>query len=79
MKNGLLTPSFFQTVADEKRVVDEQRRTLDEEIADFQRRKVNSVEFYIRICAVFHLHCLKMTIQLHFKASNGTAKKGHFF
>ena len=31
---------MFQTVADEKRVVDEQRRTLDEEIADFQRRKV---------------------------------------
>merc|ERR1719357_773830 len=29
-----------QTVADEKRVVDEQRRALDEEIADFQRRKV---------------------------------------
>jgi len=29
-----------QSVADEKRVVDEQRRALDEEIADFQRRKV---------------------------------------
>ena len=34
------TNIVFQTVADEKRVVDEQRRTLDEEIADFQRRKV---------------------------------------
>ena len=27
------------TVADEKRVVEDQRRALDEEIADFQRRK----------------------------------------
>ena len=35
-----LTNIVLQTVADEKRVVDEQRRTLDEEIADFQRRKV---------------------------------------
>ena len=35
-----VTNIVFQTVADEKRVVDEQRRTLDEEIADFQRRKV---------------------------------------
>ena len=48
--------SLFQTVADEKRVVDEQRRTLDEEIADFQRRKVERFfYFYICICAVFHL------------------------
>ena len=38
--NCILTNIVFQTVADEKRVVDEQRRTLDEEIADFQRRKV---------------------------------------
>ena len=30
-----------QTVADEKRVVDEQRRQLDEEVQDFQRRKVS--------------------------------------
>jgi len=29
-----------QTVADEKRVVDEQRRQLDEDVQDFQRRKV---------------------------------------
>lgn len=27
------------TVADEKRIVEDQRRALDEEIADFQRRK----------------------------------------
>ena len=27
------------TVAEEKRVVEDQRRALDEEIADFQRRK----------------------------------------
>ena len=45
---------LFQTVADEKRVVDEQRRTLDEEIADFQRRKVGCLDFYIWICAVSH-------------------------
>ena len=32
--------TLVQSVADEKRVVDEQRRALDEEIADFQRRKV---------------------------------------
>ena len=33
-------PPFTQaTVADEKRVVEDQRRNLDEEIADFQRRK----------------------------------------
>ena len=54
-----LTSSLFQTVADEKRVVDEQRRTLDEEIADFQRRKVGSLDWHIWICAVFHLHWLK--------------------
>ena len=47
---------LFQTVADEKRVVDEQRRTLDEEIADFQRRKVGRAEFFIWICAVFLLY-----------------------
>ena len=41
----VLTLSLFQTVADEKRVVDEQRRTLDEEIADFQRRKVGCLNF----------------------------------
>ena len=39
--NCILTNIVFQTVADEKRVVDEQRRTLDEEIADLQRRKVD--------------------------------------
>ena len=53
-----LTPSLFQTVADEKRVVDEQRRTLDEEIADFQRRKVGLLDCYIWIPAVFHIYCL---------------------
>ena len=48
-----LTPSLFQTVADEKRVVDEQRRTLDEEIADFQRRKVGCLDLYTWICAKY--------------------------
>jgi len=33
-----------QTVADEKRVVDEQRRQLDEEVQDFQRRKVSAID-----------------------------------
>lgn len=36
-----------QTVAEEKRVVDEQRRLLDEEIADFQRRKVRFARHFI--------------------------------
>lgn len=31
--------TYQVTVADEKRIVEEQRRALDEEIADFQRRK----------------------------------------
>jgi hypothetical protein len=40
-------------VADEKRVVDEQRRTLDEEIADFQRRKVG-LGWLSLLCAALH-------------------------
>ena len=31
------------TVADEKRIVEDQRRALDEEIADFQRRKAQVI------------------------------------
>ena len=45
------------TVNDEKRVVEDQRRALDEEIADFQRRKVIlifNVNIFINTKILFH-------------------------
>ena len=42
IRNPFYKLLFQVTVADEKRIVEEQRRALDEEIADFQRRKVTN-------------------------------------
>ena len=74
-----MTPSLFQTVADEKRVVDEQRRTLDEEIADFQRRKVERFFLFLHL----HLCCISPTLakkRIRLKApKKGHARKGSNF
>ena len=46
------------TVADEKRIVEDQRRALDEEIADFQRRKA-------QVILISHWSMLLETLSSH--------------
>ena len=77
--NCILTNIVFQTVADEKRVVDEQRRTLDEEIADFQRRKVGGFPLSLILQSI-----VDNNTKLQLNASQGRTRsrkgsRGSFF
>ena len=75
--NCILTNIVFQTVADEKRVVDEQRRTLDEEIADFQRRKVGGFPLSLLLQSIVSIQLLLNTPQGRTRSRKGS--RGSFF